>query len=61
MKAFIDKNVCIGCGLCPQICPAVFSMTEDGYAQVIVDPVPAEQEAACKEAVSQCPVEAIKI
>lgn len=26
MKAVVDKETCIGCGLCPSICPEVFSM-----------------------------------
>ncbi|HEY8364564.1 MAG TPA: ferredoxin, partial [Haloplasmataceae bacterium] len=30
MKAFVDKNTCIGCGLCPEICPKIFRMDDDG-------------------------------
>ncbi|MBU3804700.1 MAG: ferredoxin, partial [Candidatus Cellulosilyticum pullistercoris] len=29
MKAFVDKDTCIGCGLCPSICPDVFAMDDD--------------------------------
>ena len=29
MKAFVDKETCIGCGLCPSICPDVFAMDDD--------------------------------
>lgn len=30
MKAYVDKDTCIGCELCTQICPDVFSMDDDG-------------------------------
>ena len=26
MKAFVDENVCISCGLCEGVCPDVFSL-----------------------------------
>ena len=29
MKATVDKNTCIGCGLCASDCPEVFSMNDD--------------------------------
>ena len=60
MKAIIDKELCIGCGLCPDICPEVFQM-EDDKAVAKIDPVPAGAEESCRDAAQQCPVEAIKI
>jgi ferredoxin len=60
MKATVDPELCIGCGLCPEICPEVFEMPDD-KAQVKVDPVPPEAEAACRDAADQCPSSAIKI
>ena len=32
MKAHVDKDTCIGCGLCPSICEAVFVLEDDGKA-----------------------------
>lgn len=61
MKAKVNKDLCIGCGICPDICPDVFDMQEDGKAAVIVDPVPPWAEDTCWEAVSQCPEEAITV
>ena len=31
MNASVDKDTCIGCGLCPSICPQ-FEMDDDGKA-----------------------------
>jgi ferredoxin len=60
MKASVDKDLCIGCGLCAEICPAVFQMDDD-HAVAKVETVPPEAEDACRDAAQQCPVEAIKI
>ena len=59
MKASIDRDGCIQCGLCPSTCPEVFRMGDDGPAEVYVDAVPAESEDAVLEAVEGCPVSVI--
>lgn len=61
MKAHVDQDVCIGCGLCAETCPAVFVMNDDGLAEVKVDPVPAAAADDCRKAAEDCPVEAITI
>ena len=61
MHAFVDKETCIGCGLCPSICPAVFEMDDDGKAVAHNNPVPAENEDDARAADSSCPVNAISL
>jgi ferredoxin len=60
MKATIDRDGCIGCGLCEQTCPEVFEIADDGLAEVIADPTP-ENEAEAREAEDGCPVSVITI
>ncbi len=61
MKAIVDKETCIGCGLCPSICPEVFDMEDDGKAAAVVDEVPAGSEGSAQEAADSCPVDAISV
>ena len=60
MRATVDKSLCMGCGVCPDICPEVFELDGD-QAVAKVDTVPAGTKDACRDAAKQCPTEAIKI
>lgn len=54
----VDQALCIGCGVCYDMCPEVFAMTEEGKAQVI------KQECEThdlEEVATACPVEAINV
>lgn len=61
MKASIDRDNCISCGLCETVCPEVFRMGEDGPAEVYVDAVPPASEKAAIEAMNSCPVSVITV
>ncbi|MFP4013745.1 MAG: ferredoxin [Chitinispirillaceae bacterium] len=61
MKASVDLEACIGCELCPSVCPDVFKMGDDGLAHTITEDVPSDAEAAAQEAAESCPVNAINI
>lgn len=60
MKAKVDAEACIGCGVCVNICPDVFEMKDD-KAVAYVAVVPTEAENSCQEAADSCPVTAIII
>lgn len=61
MKVTLDKDSCTNCGLCAETCPEVFEMDENDIPKIKADPVPAEAEATCKEAVENCPGESLKL
>lgn len=61
MKANVNQDLCIGCGLCPSIASEVFELKDDGKAHSIVDSVPDSSINEAKEAASSCPVDAISI
>ncbi|MEA2020318.1 MAG: ferredoxin [Patescibacteria group bacterium] len=56
-KLKIDKELCIGCGLCTVIAGKTFELGEDGKA-VIADPQ-GNSEDEIQEAINSCPVSAI--
>jgi ferredoxin len=60
MKVWVDDQCCRGHGVCVTLCPEVFSLTEDGYAEAIASDVPQEFEADAREAIDCCPEQAIK-
>lgn len=61
MKAKVDRDTCIGCGVCPSVCPAVFEMDDENLSHVIVDTVPEDAEDDAKDAEESCPVDAITV
>jgi ferredoxin len=58
--AIIDEDICIGCGMCEEICPEVFEI-DDEKAYIIADEIDEEFVEACNEATETCPVNAIRL
>lgn len=60
MKAVVNKDGCISCGLCVSTCPEVFSFDEDGLAEAsgqLTD----DNFASAESARTSCPVAVIDI
>ena len=61
MRASVDPDLCAGHGACVVTCSDVFALTDDGYAEVTTEEIPAQFVDLVKEAARQCPERAIKI
>ncbi|MCP4571364.1 MAG: ferredoxin [bacterium] len=56
---YVDSN-CIDCDLCRQTAPENFERNEDeGYTFVNKQPADDDEEQACRDAMEECPTEAI--
>ena len=60
MQAMVHAKTCIQCGLCPAVCPDVFTLDPGEPARAISGPVPEECRLAAQEAADSCPVGAIE-
>jgi ferredoxin len=61
MKIIIDEDICIGCGRCEEICPAVFHVDEAIGKSRVIDEDACDYAGCCEAAEENCPVEAIKL
>ena len=61
MKPVIDSDLCIGDGVCEDLCPEVFQLGDDGLAHVINDNPTDELYGCIRDAVDACPTGAITI
>ncbi len=61
MKAYVDREKCISCGLCESLCPDVFELDDESISVVIVDEVPEDSESCAIESQEQCPTDAISV
>ena len=60
MKVNVNQDKCIGCGNCVALTEnKVFDFNDDGLATCIVKEVPEDTVDTVKDAISQCPTEAI--
>ena len=61
MNVIVDQDVCIGCGLCAEICQAVFFLNETIGKSEVIDPDACEFVGCCEAAEENCPVHAITL
>jgi ferredoxin len=54
----VDMDLCIGCGLCAELCPKVFELRDD--KAWVTDPKGCDT-CDCQQAVDGCPVTAISM
>ena len=71
MKVKVNKDACIGCGACEQICRDVFEIDDEGLSEVKVEEnsenkeefvsVKEEFQDEVRDAADSCPTGAIEI
>lgn len=61
MKASVDQDGCISCGVCIDLCPEVFSYNDDGVSEPIKDDIPEDVLDRAEDARDSCPVSVIDL
>ena len=60
MKAVVDQETCIGCGVCAQVAPEVYEMQGD-KAVAVSEELAEDKVSSAQEGADQCPVNAISV
>ncbi|MGV0770692.1 ferredoxin [Mycobacterium syngnathidarum] len=60
MRIIVDRERCIGMGMCEGLSLDIFRVGDDGIVRVS-DPIPAEHISAAEQAVQRCPTEALRL
>lgn len=59
MHVSVNLSRCCGYALCAEVSPEVFTIDDDGFAQVIHSTVPPELQAKARAGTTACPAKAI--
>ena len=59
-RAYVNPDLCIGCGLCVSTAPEVFRLNAGGISEAYAE-TPTGAEARVEEAMHSCPVDAISL
>lgn len=61
VKVIVNRDKCVGIGMCEAIAPAVFEVGDDGQTHLLVDEIADEDVTAVQQAVLECPTESLTI
>lgn len=61
MKVQVDGSTCTGCGVCSDLVPEVFELTDDMISVVKNPDVPSDLQEKVREAADSCPVTCINV
>lgn len=61
LKASVNKNTCIGCGICIDICPNIFEFDPQGLSEATIATIDPSLGNCAKNAAKACPTNAIAI
>jgi ferredoxin len=57
----VDKDQCMGAGVCALTAPGVFTQDDDGLSEVMPGRADGADESLVRQAVRTCPVRAITV
>ena len=57
-KVVIDRECCVGCGTCQELCPEVFRLDEASEKAIVIRPEGGDPKCI-EDAISSCPGECI--
>ncbi|MEK0097279.1 ferredoxin [Streptomyces sp. NPDC056002] len=61
MRIRIDKDSCVGAGMCALTAPNVFTQDDDGFSEVLEGREDGAGDPLVREAARACPVRAITV
>ena len=60
LKPKVDRDLCIGCGVCVSLCPTMFALDEENKSKVISE-TGCGTDCDCEAVVASCPTSAITL
>lgn len=61
VKVVVDRDLCVGHGLCEALADQLFTVEDDGVARVLLDELPGELLDRARQAVAACPSLALRL
>ena len=61
LRASVNKNACIGCGICIDICPGVFEFDPQGLSEATTVFINPGLDHDTRAAADACPTNAISV
>lgn len=61
MRLVFDAEACVGHGRCYALAPELFDADDQGHCVVLIDVVDSAQADRARQAVNNCPEEAIRL
>ncbi|MBO0916171.1 ferredoxin [Streptomyces laculatispora] len=61
MRIHVDKDRCVGAGMCVLTVPGVFTQDDDGLSEVLPGQESGAGQPLVLEAVRSCPVQAVAV
>jgi ferredoxin len=61
MRITVDRSRCATLGMCEEIAPDYFEVTDEGSMRLVVEDVSPADEDRIYDAVSRCPMQALSL